>query len=151
MVLIGAAAVVAAQASTRRVKWLTYDTGLKLAAKTHKPVLISFYADNCFHCRRMDHSTYADPQVVNYINRHFVPVRVYPATGRMVALKYNVRALPTTIFLEGSGRTLTSIRGFISPPAMRVLLQYVGTRSYRRITFLDYVRKNFPHLLKRRP
>jgi len=34
-----------ALASTPKVKWLDFDTGLKLAAKTKKPVLISFYAD----------------------------------------------------------------------------------------------------------
>ncbi len=99
----------------------------------------------------MDDSTYSDPKVVNYIRRHFVPVRVYPSTGRTIALKYNVRALPTTIFLESDARLLTSIRGYIAPVAMRVVLKYVGTRSYRRMAFLDYVRKNFPHLLKKRP
>ncbi|MBU0515757.1 MAG: thioredoxin family protein [Proteobacteria bacterium] len=34
-----------ALASTPKVKWLDFDTGLKLAAKTKKPVLVSFYAD----------------------------------------------------------------------------------------------------------
>ncbi|MBU0515756.1 MAG: hypothetical protein KJ621_13390 [Proteobacteria bacterium] len=97
----------------------------------------------------MDDSTYSDPMVVNYLNRHFVPVRVYPSTGRTLALKYGVRALPTTVFLESNGLKLTGIRGFIGPRPMWVLLQYVGTRSYRRIKFLDYVKKNFPELIKR--
>jgi thioredoxin-related protein len=99
----------------------------------------------------MDDSTYSDDKVLNFIRRYFVPVRVYPSTGRAVALKYGVRALPTTIFLESDGRLLTSVRGYIAPPAMQVLLQYVGTGSYHRIKFLDYVRKNFPHLLKKKP
>ncbi len=46
MTLIGATAVGTAQApAASLVKWLDYDTGLKLAAKSHKPVIISFYAD----------------------------------------------------------------------------------------------------------
>jgi hypothetical protein len=45
MTLIGATALGTSPASASRVKWLAYDAGLKLAAKSNKPVLISFYAD----------------------------------------------------------------------------------------------------------
>lgn len=99
----------------------------------------------------MDNSTYSDQMVVNYIKSHFVPVRVYPSSVKvkMLALKYGVQALPTTVFLEHNGLKLTAIRGYIGPRPMWVLLQYVGTRSYRRIKFLDYVKKNFPELIRK--
>jgi len=99
----------------------------------------------------MDNSTYSDPMVVNYLNSHFVTVRVYPSSVKvkMLALKFGVQALPTTVFLEYNGLKLTGIRGYIGPRPMWVLLQYVGTRSYRRIKFLDYVKKNFPELIRK--
>ena len=136
--------------SSAGVRWMEHQAGLAKAKKLNKPVIVSFYSATCGYCRRMDASTYADPKIVKYLDKHFVPVRVYVGLEMTLARMYGVRGLPTHAFLSAKGMRLTTLRGFIPPKPFYVVLTYIATRSYKRLKFRDYVEKNFPDLLKRR-
>ena len=65
--------------------------------------MLSIGAVWCYWCQVMDETTYADPEVADYIRRHFVPVRVDTDHRPDINSRYNVGGWPTTAFLTPHG------------------------------------------------
>lgn len=59
------------------VKWRSWGTeAFAEAARLDRPVLISIGAGWCHWCHVMDEQTYANPEIAQYLNENFVPVKV---------------------------------------------------------------------------
>ena len=99
---------------TENLEWFTWDDGYAKGKKTNKIILIDMYTDWCGWCKRMDHDTYAKPEIIKLINKDFIPIKFNPEkkltydidgskiTGRQLAgLLANNRSVgyPTTFFL----------------------------------------------------
>ncbi|TFH39342.1 MAG: DUF255 domain-containing protein, partial [Chrysiogenales bacterium] len=57
------------------VTWLGFNEGLKLARDTRKPLVISFYADWCGWCRKLDTEVFRDREVADRLTRNYVTVQ----------------------------------------------------------------------------
>lgn len=68
-----------------------------------KPMMLSIGAVWCYWCHVMDETTYQDADVVQFINQHFIPVRVDNDHRPDVNTRYNVGGWPTTAFLTPHG------------------------------------------------
>ncbi|OGC93754.1 MAG: hypothetical protein A2W25_06470 [candidate division Zixibacteria bacterium RBG_16_53_22] len=149
LVLFGTAAISKTQ-QTESIKWLKYDDGVKLAAKTNKPLIIDFYTDWCGWCKKMDKTTYADPKIIKYINKAFVAVKVNaesrdklnlaagPSDGIKVARSFGVNSFPQTWFVESDGKKINKMPGFAPPNQFMVVLKYVGDGIYKTQNWTEY-------------
>lgn len=120
------------------VRWREWDAGLAEAAKSGKPVLVDAYTGWCGWCKRMDRDVYARPEVRDYLEKHFVPIKLdaessRPAhyegrgqTGRSIAQRFRITGYPTTVFLRSNGEHIVNVSGYRPAPDFRVLLRYVG-------------------------
>ncbi len=91
----------------RDVKDLNEQIALAKGAK--KPVLVDYYASWCTDCRRMEATTFRDPQVQRAMAR-FVVFKVdvsekNPVTQAMKA-RFGVYGPPATIFIDRTGKEL---------------------------------------------
>src|SRR5688572_3324813 len=59
------------------VKWrLDYNIARKEALERKLPIVIDFVTKTCFHCNRMDATTFRDPRIVSLMNERFIPLKM---------------------------------------------------------------------------
>jgi uncharacterized protein YyaL (SSP411 family) len=91
----------------RGIAWLPWSADAFARARSDgKPVLLSIAASWCGHCRLMDASSYASPDVIALAADRFVPVRVDADRRPDISLRYGLGGWPTTAFLTPEGEML---------------------------------------------
>ena len=125
--------------STEDVKWQPYSEGIKAGEREGKKVFLSFNADWCTFCAKMEKETLRDPRVVKFLNENFISIRVNTEKEEDIARKHFVRGLPMTWFLEPNGDKISSLPGYIPPEMFMQILQYIHTDNYKQMTFKEYV------------
>jgi thioredoxin-related protein len=143
-VLALAALVAVPPAGAAGVAWHGWNEGLAAAAGSGKPVIVDVYTDWCGWCKRMDRDTYARADVSDYVNRHFVMVRLnaesnerltyagHAFTGRTLVGGFQVTGYPTTIFLRPSGEHLVNVPGYLPAEKFMKLARYIGDGAMDR-------------------
>jgi thioredoxin-related protein len=123
------------------IRWQSYREGMALAQKEKKKVYLHFYADWCSYCKKMDRSTFQATEVMSYLNKHFVPVRVNTDQEKKIARRYNVRPIPDNWFIDGQGQRIANRPGYIPPEDLYLLLKYYRTDSYKKVSYRTFVQE----------
>ena len=141
-----------ASSASELVKWERFDVGMARAAKEKKPVVIDFYTSWCGWCKRMDATTYVDPEVVKMLGDKIVPIKVDAGssaampwkgktiTEQQVAASYKVSGYPTIAYLDPAGKLVRISPGYASAPQMLPVLKYLGDGWSDQLTFEEYMR-----------
>ena len=102
------------------INWLEWDKkAFEKAKKEKKPVLLDLTAVWCHWCHVMDATSYSDNEIIDAINKDFVPVKVYIDKRPDIRERYNMGGFPSTVFLDPDGRI---IAGDTYVPAERLKL-----------------------------
>lgn len=101
--------------ASQSIEWQPYSQErLSSAASANKPIIIDFYADWCIPCKELDKFTFSDPAVIDRAGQ-FVTLKADltknndPAVQRLKK-EYNIRGVPTIVFLNGDGTELEQLR-----------------------------------------
>ena len=107
------------------VNWMEWGEEAFLKAREEdKPILLAIGAVWCHWCHVMDNTTYSDPNVVEIINRDFIPIRVDNDKRPDINDRYNQGGWPTTAFLTPDGELIAGAT-YIPPPQMEKVLKEV--------------------------
>ena len=96
------------------VKWRTdYNAARKEANEKGRPLFLDFGTEECFHCRRLDASTFKDPRIVQYLNENFVPLKIDANREPALTQALKIQAYPTMIIAGNDGKILGMIEGYM--------------------------------------
>jgi thioredoxin-related protein len=120
-----------------KVNWVNFEDAEKLSNTVKKPILISVHTEWCGWCKKMEITTFKDPQITSYLNSYFYPIHYdaetsdtitfkgktytnpFPGTKRSThslapELMGTSRSYPTTILMDHNYQNAVVIPGFLS-------------------------------------
>jgi len=133
------------QASPRHVRWLDWsDAAFRRAREEGKPILLDISAVWCHWCHRLDSDTYSVPDIVNYIEEHFIPIRVDTDKRPDINRRYNMGGWPTTAFLTPEGQVIGG-GTYIPPDRMRQVLRDIRAIWDKSVQSKPALQPEIPH------
>jgi len=117
---------IATAPDTTTVAWLDSERlmpVLEQAQREKKPVFVEFYAAWCAPCKVMEEEVFTQTPTFGYLNMNFLNFRTDfdSLAGKTIASIYEVRALPTVLFLDPQGVVLERHTGMANPSVLRSL------------------------------
>lgn len=106
------------------IAWTSWSPAIFDQARAeHRLVLLDLTADWCQFCKKMDATTYRDPEVMERIHRDYIAVRVDEKDLPDLAKRYTGR--PTTVVFDAQGNEIMHKSGYLQPQWMVWLLEAV--------------------------
>ncbi|HMX39536.1 MAG TPA: thioredoxin family protein [Saprospiraceae bacterium] len=96
---------------------------LELAQRQKKPVFVEFNAVWCAPCKVMEEEVFSQPAAYEYVNSHFLAFRTDfdSPSGKNIAQVYEVKSLPTVLFLDPQGVVLQRKTGMLTLSTLKAL------------------------------
>jgi thioredoxin-related protein len=108
---------------TYSMDWLDYESGIQTAAKQHKPIMIAFYKKDNKFSEEMWADTYANKDMIDYIENTFVPILVDVDKNPEIAKEYEVSYYPFHVFKTSDNKEiLKTRRGYDTPGQFKPIL-----------------------------
>lgn len=137
------------------VKWLTVEEAYAQTQVNPKPILIDVYTDWCGWCKKMDKTTYANAEIVNFLNDNYYAVKFdaeqkedvtimghtfkFVAEGRRgyhelaAALLNGQMSYPSTVFLTDSFHVIQPIPGYLDAKGIEPILHFFATENFQSL------------------
>ena len=143
-----------------QIEWMTMNEALEAQKKEPKKIFADVYTDWCGPCKMMDKNTFSNPDVANYVNEHFYPVK-FNAEGtekvdyqgfeytnpnykpgrkgkrnaqHFFANALKVSAYPTVVFFDEESDVISPIVGYRTPEQLEIYLKMIATDAYKELT-----------------
>jgi len=87
----------------------------------------------------MEAESFTHSEVIKFLTQNFITVRVDVDKEKKIASNHFVRGLPTSWFLEPDGSKITNIPGYVNPEMFQVILKYIASNSYKKMSLKEYM------------
>ena len=95
------------QAKPYSILWLgSIEHATQLSTQTGRPILIHFEQPNCRGSIHANQTTFKNPELIQVIYDHFVPVRINVLAKPEVGKKFKITQTPTDIILDNEGEII---------------------------------------------
>ncbi len=149
-----------------KIEWLTVEQAFALHQTQPRKMLIDVYTDWCGWCKVMDRETYTDPQVIDYINKNYYPVKfnaeqrddvtiqgqkyVFVAQGNSgvhqfaASILQNKLSYPSTVFLDEKLQMIQPLPGYFKAKEFHEIITFFGGDYYKNVAFDTYKTETYP-------
>lgn len=134
--------------------WISFEEAVQAAGTSGKMILVDVWSRRCGWCARMQREVYTRPDLVSYLNEHFETGRLdidvrsdtvaymgYELSSAELSMALGASGTPTTVFLDADGSYVTRLPGFHPYERFLEVLRFIGTESYRDMSFEEYAAK----------
>ena len=102
---------------TAHLDWeKTWDSAFSRAKTEDKPVMVSFEAEWCVWCKKLESTTFRDSEVMTLIDASMVPLILdVDNAGSELSDVHGVQSLPTILIFNSEGEEQGRINGYLPP------------------------------------
>ena len=144
------------------IKWMSFEEAVEKSKTNPKKIFIDLYTEWCGWCKRMDHDTFSDEDIANYLNKNYYSVKFdaefkgdivyngktykFVQNGRRgyhelaAALANGRLSFPTTVFLDEQTRLIQAIPGYKDPLMFEQIITYFGDDMHKKMPWEKYQR-----------
>lgn len=110
----------------------SYQDALAQARATKQLVFVDFWTKSCGWCKKLDKETFSQPAVRAELARMVsLSVDAESASGEPVRAKFHVTGFPTLLVVDGNGKEVGRIAGFLEPDPFLKKLAEIRARVAR--------------------
>lgn len=131
-----------------KIKWYTWEEAVAANENEKRKIFVDIYTSWCGWCKRMDKTTFSDPRVAAYLNKHFYAVKLDAEQKEAItfggytfnykplrskgyhelaaALLDNKLSYPTTVFLTEEFKVDQRLPGYLDANKMLAVLTYLA-------------------------
>ncbi len=143
------------------VHWLNFKEAQEKNKVAQRPFLIDFYTNWCGWCKVMMQTTYSNPNIANYINNYFYPIKfnaetkdtiefngkkyfsidiTNPKSPHQIAIEFlgNSLAYPSTVFMTSDYQTKFLSQGYLKEQDIEPFLVFMVENVFRSANFNDF-------------
>jgi thioredoxin-related protein len=150
----------------KKIHWITDINELQAKMKANpKKVYVDVYTGWCGWCKKMDATTFENPDLIKYMNNNFYAVKLdaerqdainfqgkeykfepqYRANTLAVEWMHTGQmSYPTSILMLENFQSPTPIPGYHTVREMELFLSYFGDNAYKHTKFEDYQKTYHP-------
>jgi len=105
-----------------KINWLEWNKeSFEKAVKEKKPILLDIHGVWCHWCHVMDQTSYSDEEVIEIINKNFIPIKADTDKKPDVNKRYNQGGWPSTVFLTPTGQIITGAT-YVPPDSLKDMM-----------------------------
>jgi len=152
-------------ANKEEIHWITDINELQAKMQANpKKVYVDVYTGWCGWCKKMDVTTFENPDLIRYMNNNFYAVKLdaerqdvinfqgkeyrYDPQSKTnafaVEIMHGAMSYPTTVLMLENFQSPTPIPGYHTVKEMELFLSYFGDNAYKHAKFDDYQKTYYP-------
>lgn len=149
--------------SGQTVNWLSWEEALDKTELEPRKILVDIYTEWCTWCKKMDQTTFADPELVEYLNNNYYSIKFDAQSKNPITYKNETyylensiwkggyhqltavitqnqsRKLPTIVFLDESSDPIQAIPGFRNAQEMKLMATYFNGNYHKTTPWKTFV------------
>ncbi len=145
-----------AQPDWFKVSFLDLYEDIAEAADNGKRLMIYFYQDGCPYCKKLLEDNFGQREISDKTQQYFdvVSLNIWGdrelavgdriLTEKQFATELKVQYTPTLIFFDENNKAVFRANGYYPPEKFNVVLDYVGQRKEKQLSFQDYLAQVAP-------
>ncbi len=157
MIALSSSVVLMGQA---KIEWLTWEEAVEKSEVEQKKFVVDVYTDWCGWCKKMDKSTFAHPEIVEYLNDNYYPIKFNAEQREDIKLKDKVYrfvragrngyhqlaaeitfgklSYPTIVFLDENLEVIQPLAGYKDAKVFTMIMRYFGEDHHKTTPWKKY-------------
>jgi thioredoxin-related protein len=152
------------------VHWYTFSEAVELQKKDPRPIMVDVYTSWCGPCKMMSKNTFGNPNIADYLNKNYYPVKFNaetfdsvsfngytfknknaPGTHRPVhdfaiSILDGKLSYPSIVFLNEQVQRIQVITGYYQPAQFEPVMKFFGSGKYKNVNYEEFQKTFVPEI-----